>query len=129
MRKIILGLLLLSSTLFSLDWVKDIDTALTVAKKEHKTIMVFVEGEHCKWCKKMKHHTLSDDVVEKRLEKFVLVKVMRENGVAMSVLPPVRGVPTIFFMKDNKAIIEEIIGYFDVTDFISYLNDVEKKSE
>lgn len=129
MRKIILGLLLLSSTLFSLDWVKDIDTALTVAKKEHKTIMVFVEGEHCKWCKKMKHHTLSDDVVEKRLEKFVLAKVMRENGVAMSVLPPVRGVPTIFFMKDNKAIIEEIIGYFDVTDFISYLNDVEKKSE
>lgn len=129
MRKIILGLLLLSSTLFSLDWVKDIDTALTVAKKEHKTIMVFVEGEHCKWCKKMKHGTLSDDVVEKRLEKFVLVKVMRENGVAMSVLPPVRGVPTIFFMKDNKAIIEEIIGYFDVTDFISYLNDVEKKSE
>lgn len=129
MTKIILGLLLLSSTLFSLDWVKDIDTALTVAKKEHKTIMVFVEGEHCKWCKKMKHHTLSDDVVEKRLEKFVLVKVMRENGVAMSVLPPVRGVPTIFFMKDNKAIIEEIIGYFDVTDFISYLNDVEKKSE
>jgi len=129
MTKIILGLLLLSSTLFSLDWVKDIDTALTVAKKEHKTIMVFVEGEHCKWCKKMKHHTLSDDVVEKRLEKFVLAKVMRENGVAMSVLPPVRGVPTIFFMKDNKAIIEEIIGYFDVTDFISYLNDVEKKSE
>ena len=129
MTKIILGLLLLSSTLFSLDWVKDINTALTVAKKEHKTIMVFVEGEHCKWCKKMKHRTLSDDTVEKRLEKFVLVKVMRENGAAMSVLPPVRGVPTIFFMKDNKAIIEEIIGYFDVTDFTSYINDVEKKSK
>ena len=129
MTKIILGFLLLSSTLFSLDWVKDIDTALTVAKKEDKTIMVFVESEHCKWCKKMKHHTLFDDVVEKILEKFVLVKVMREDGVAMSVLPPVRGVPTIFFMKDNKVIIEEIIGYFDVTDFISYINDVEKKSE
>ena len=129
MTKIILGLLLLSSTLFSLDWVKDIDTALIVAKKEDKTIMVFVESEHCKWCKKMKHHTLFDDVVEKILEKFVLVKVMREDGVAMSILPPVRGVPTIFFMKENKAIIEEIIGYFDVTDFISYLNDVEKKSE
>ncbi len=129
MTKIILGLLLLSSTLFSLEWVKDINTALTVAKKEHKTIMVFVEGEHCKWCKKMKHRTLSDDAVEKRLEKFVLVKVMRENGVEMSVLPPVRGVPTIFFMKDDKAIIEEIIGYFDVTDFISYLNDVEKKTK
>jgi len=129
MKKIILGLLFLSSTLFSLDWVKDINTALTVAKKEHKIVMVLVEGEHCKWCKKMKHRTLSDDTVEKRLEKFIIVKVMRENGLEMSVLPPVKGVPTIFFMKDNKAIIEEIIGYFDVTDFISYLNDVEKKTK
>ena len=39
MKKIILGLLFLSSTLFSLDWVKDINTALTIAKKEHKTII------------------------------------------------------------------------------------------
>ena len=129
MTKIILGFLFLSSTLFSLDWVKDINTALTVAKKEHKTIMVLVEGEHCRWCKKMKHRTLSDTAVEKRLKKFVLVKVMREDGVAMSVLPPVSGVPTIFFMKENKAIIEEVIGYFDVTDFISYINDVEKKAK
>ena len=129
MTKLILGFLFLSSTLFSLDWVKDINTALAVAKKEHKTIMVLVEGENCRWCTKMKHRTLSDDAVEKRLEKFVIVKVMREDGTAMSVLPPVRGVPTIFFMKDDKAIIEEIIGYFDVTDFLSYIDDVEKKTK
>ena len=129
MTKLILGFLFLSSTLFSLDWVKDINTALVVAKKEHKTIMVLVEGENCRWCTKMKHRTLSDDAVEKRLEKFVIVKVMREDGTAMSVLPPVRGVPTIFFMKDDKAIIEEIIGYFDVTDFLSYIDDVEKKTK
>ena len=127
MNKIILGLLLLSSTLFSLEWVKDIDTALTVAKKEHKNIMVFVEGENCRWCKKMKHRTLSDESVEKRLEKYVVVKVMREDGNAMSVLPPVQGVPTIFFMKENKAVIEEIIGYFNAEDFLSYIGDVEKK--
>ena len=127
MTKIILGLLLLSSMLFSLDWVKDIDTALIVAKKEDKTIMVFVESEHCKWCKKMKHRTLSDDTIEKRLSKFILVKVMRENGNAMAKLPPVQGVPTIFFMKANKAIIEEVVGYFNVEDFISYITDIEKK--
>ncbi len=127
MNKIILGLLLLSSTLFSVEWVKDIDTALTLAKKEHKNIMVLVEGEHCRWCKKMKHRTLSDESVEKRLEKYVVVKVMREDGNAMSVLPPVQGVPTIFFMKENKAVVEEIIGYFNVEDFLSYIDDVEKK--
>ena len=127
MNKIVLGLLLLSSTLFSVEWVKDIDTAFALAKKEHKNIIVLVEGENCRWCKKLKHRTLSDEAIEKRLEKFVTVKVMREDPSAMSVLPPVKGVPTIFFMKENKAVVEEILGYVDVEDFISYINDVEKK--
>lgn len=127
MNKIVLGLLLLSSTLFSVEWVKDIDTAFTLAKKEHKNMMVLVEGKNCRWCKKMKYRTLSDESVEKRLENFVVVKVMREDPSAMSVLPPVKGVPTIFFMKENKAVVEEVVGYFNVEDFISYINDVEKK--
>jgi len=127
MNKIVLGLLLLSSTLFSVEWAKDIETAFTLAKKEHKNIMVLVEGENCRWCKKMKHRTLSDESVEKRLEKFVTVKVMREDPSAMSVLPQIKGVPTIFFMNENKAVSEEVVGYFNVEDFISYINTVEKK--
>jgi len=54
---------------------------------------------------------------------------MREEGNTMAVLPPVQGVPTIFFMKENKTVLEEIIGYFDVQDFLSYINDVEKKAK
>lgn len=127
MKKIIMGLFILSSTLFSVEWVKDINTALTLAKKEHKNIMVLVEGENCRWCKKMKHRTLSDESVEKRLEKFVVVKVMREDGKSMAVLPPVQGVPTIFFITEKKAVLEEIVGYFNVEDFLSYIDDVEKK--
>ena len=129
MRKIVLGVLLLSSTLFSIEWAKDVKTAFSLAKKEHKNVMVLVEGENCSWCKKMKHRTLSDETVEKRLEKFVVVKVMREDPSAMSVLPQIKGVPTIFFMKANKAIVEEVVGYFNVEDFISYINDVETKTK
>ena len=127
MKKLLLSIFILSGTLLAVDWVKDIDTALELAKKEHKNVMVMVEGEHCRWCKKMKGRTLTDDAVEKRLEKFVVVKVMREDGNAMAKLPPVEGVPTIFFMKDDKAIMEKVVGYFNVEDFISYINDVEKK--
>ena len=54
MKKILLGFLLLSSTLFSIEWVKDLDTAFALAKKEHKNIMVLVEGENCRWCKDLK---------------------------------------------------------------------------
>lgn len=128
LNKIVLGVLLLSSTLFSLEWIKDLDTAFALAKKEHKNVMVLVEGENCRWCTKMKHRTLADETVEKRLEKFIVVKIMREDSKAMSVMPQIKGVPTIFFMKEDKAVIEDLIGYFNVEDFISYINDVEKKT-
>ena len=127
MIKLIVTLFVLSGTLLAVDWVKDINTALETAKKEHKNVMVMVEGEHCRWCKKMKGRTLTDDAVEKRLKNYVVVKVMREDGTAMAKLPPVEGVPTIFFMKEDKAVIEKVMGYFNVEDFISYINDVEKK--
>jgi thioredoxin-related protein len=129
MSKIVLGLLILSSTLFSLEWTKDINTAFALAKKEHKNVMVYVEGENCRWCKKLKHRTLSDEAVEKRLEKFVVVKVMREDPSAMSSLPSIKGVPTIFFMEADKTVVEEVVGYFNVEDFISYINSVEKKTK
>jgi thioredoxin-related protein len=128
MMRIVLALFMLSGTLLALEWAKDLDTAIATAQKEHKNIMVMVEGEHCRWCKKMKGRTLSDESIEKRLEKFVVVKVMRENGNAMAKLPPVDGVPTIFFLKENKAVIEDVVGYFNVEDFTSYIDDVEKKS-
>ena len=128
MTKILTLLLLLSSMAFSLEWEKNLNTAVSKAQKEHKTIMVFVEGESCRWCKKMKHRTLLDEAVEKRLEKFVVVEVLRENVQVMSHLPSVRGVPTIFFMKADKTVLEEVIGYFNVEDFLSYIDDVEKKT-
>ncbi|MDM5264160.1 thioredoxin family protein [Sulfurovum sp. XTW-4] len=127
MNKIVLGVLLFSSLLFSVEWSKDLETAFATAKKEHKNIMVLVEGENCRWCKKLKHRTLADEAVEKRLEKFVTVKVMREDAFAMSELPEVKGVPTIFFMNEDKVISDEILGYVDVEDMIYYINDIEKK--
>ena len=129
MNKVILGFLLLSSTLFSLEWAKDIKSAFALAKKEKKNVMVLVEGENCRWCKKFKYRTLQDEAVEKRLEKFVVVKVMREDPSSMSMLPNVQGVPTTFFLKADKSVVEEVLGYLEVEDFISYINDVEKKTK
>ena len=127
MNKIVLGLLLLSSTLFSIEWVKDLDTAFAMAQKEHKDVMVLVEGENCRWCKKFKHRTLSDEDIEKRLEKFVTVKVMREDPSTVSALPQIEGVPTVFFMKENKTVTETILGYRNVRKFTAAIDRVEKK--
>ena len=126
-RKTVLTLVLLSSAIFALDWEKSLEDALAKAQSEHKNVMVMVEGKHCRWCKKMKGRTLSDEGIEKRLQEYVVVKVMREDGNAMAKLPPVDGVPTIFFMKPNKAVIQEVLGYEDVTDFNATLNGVQKR--
>ena len=125
----VLAILFLFSAWLSADitWQKDIPTALQLAQKEHKPVMVFVEGETCRWCKKMKHRTLSDESVDKRLQSYVAVKVFRENKEDIKDLPEIQGVPSIFFMTADKKIFESVIGYYNVEDLISYLNDVDKK--
>jgi len=127
MKKIILAFIVLSVSVFALDWSKDLNTAFSKARKSHKTVMVFVEGEYCRWCKKLKLRTLSNDKVEKRLAKYVVVKVMREDEKAMKTLPEIEGVPTVFFMTEKKQVLETAVGYWDAMDFISYIDDVEQK--
>ncbi len=129
MHKLLLGMLLLAGTLFAEEiiWVKDINTAFEMAKKEQKTVMVLVEGENCRWCKKMKHRTLGDETVQKKLKSYISVKVMRENEEDIKDLPMIHGVPSIFFMSPQKEVIESVVGYFNVEDFLSYISDVEKK--
>lgn len=128
MKRVVTILFLLSACLSAdIVWQKDIPAALQLAQKEHKLVMVFVEGETCRWCKKMKHRTLSDESVDKRLQSYVSVKVFRENKKDIKDLPEIQGVPSIFFMTAQQKILESVVGYYNVEDFISYLNDVEKK--
>ncbi len=128
MRKLLTVLLLLTLSLTAdIDWQKDINTAFELAKKEHKNVMVFVEGEHCRWCKKMKHRTLSDKSVEKRLKSYISVRVMQENKDAVKDLPAIEGVPTIFFMTADKKVLQPVVGYYSVDDFISFFNTIEQK--
>jgi len=128
LKKLLILLSLLNVVLFAdITWQKDIPSALELAKKENKVLMVFVESENCRWCKKMKHRVLSDEEVEKRLKPFVTVKVMREDKKAAKQIPAIDGVPTIFFMKADKTVLETVVGYFSVEDFISYIDSVEKK--
>ena len=120
-------LILTLSLIADLDWQKEIPSAFELAKKEHKTVMVFIEGKECRWCKKMKHRILSDEKVEKRLAPYIVVKVMQEDKETMKGLPEIQGVPTIFFMDADQKVLQEVVGYFDVDDFISYIDTVENK--
>jgi len=127
MKKTGMILLLLTLSLFAdIQWQKDLSTAFSLAQKEHKNVMVFVEGKHCRWCKKMKHRTLSEERVENALKTFIAVKVFQEESEAMKSLPEIEGVPTIFFMDTNKKVFKKIAGYYAEDDFIAMIKNVKE---
>jgi len=115
------------TTISGLLWHLNIETALQKAKKEKKDILVMVGEDSCRWCKKMKNRTLTDARIQKKLKSYILVSVKRSDKEAIQYLPTFDGnIPSFFFLKENKEIIESIVGYFKADDFLEYLNEVEE---
>ncbi len=130
--KRVLFLLLTSFTLIfadGLNWQATLGDAIGVAKKQDKIIMVFVESDYCRWCKKMKSRTFINPKVVQRLLQIEVVKVMRDDYDTLRDFPYIRGVPTTFFITPDKKIIGQIVGYVDATDFLSYLDEAQAKAK
>lgn len=128
MQKILVIILLFIVSLNSaeLKWEKDLQTAFSKAEKDNKVVMVLVESDYCRWCKKMKENTLKDKVVSSMLQEFILVKVDRDK-VKQNYIPYAKYIPTIYFMTKDKKVIEKVTGYFGILDFKSWINDVRNK--
>jgi len=132
MRGVLLLALLSLTTMLSaaeIHWERDLKSAYIRAAQEKKPLMVLVEGAHCRWCKKMVHSTFEEPGVSRRLQKFVLVRVDKESEEARAELPKVKYVPTLFFLAADKKVLLRVTGYFNVGDFNSWLDDVNKEME
>ncbi len=129
MKKILLFFLTGSAILFSSDlgWQKDFEGAFDVAEKRNQLVMVMVGRKHCRWCKKMRYRTLENTRVKEKLKEFVIVKTDLSDYQTIQKLPPIDGVPTIFFFYPDKKLLETVRGYYDVNDFLSFLTDIDRK--
>ncbi len=130
--KRVLFLLLASFTLIfadGLNWRATLGDAISAAKKQDKIIMVFVESNNCRWCKKMKSTTFINPKVVQRLLQVEVVKVIRDDYDTLQDFPSIRGVPTIFFITPDKKIVGQIVGYVEPVDFLSYLDDAQAKAK
>ncbi len=113
--------------LYGVEWAKDMQSAQARALKEHKPLMVFIEADYCRWCKKMKYRTLGDDKIEQRIDKeAVAVKIDEEDVSKYRFLPPVDGIPTTLFFSPNGTLMQEIFGYVDSDVFKNYFDSVTK---
>ncbi|OGS14849.1 MAG: hypothetical protein A2234_10525 [Elusimicrobia bacterium RIFOXYA2_FULL_58_8] len=94
------------------DSVRDIKTALTLARKQRKRVMVIVGGYWCEWCTKMSRLFREDSVLAEKLGRnFVVVKVYYDfstpalpEGIAG--YPKMAGVPQIYILDTDGTILE-----------------------
>ena len=131
MKRVLFLLLVSSALIFAdgLNWRATLSDAISVAKKQDKIIMVFVQSDYCRWCKKMKNRTFINPNVVQRLLQVEVVKVIRDDYGTLQDFPSIRGVPTIFFITPDKKIVGQIVGYVEPVDFLSYLNDAQAKAK
>lgn len=116
--------LVMTSTVFGLDFKEDSQKAL----KENKLILVSVESENCRYCKKM-HNELFN--IEKNSQEIVKEYVYNRIVVENDKLPldlKVKYFPTHFIVdpKNNK-VVDEFVGYIKADDFISFLDMIYKQ--
>lgn len=130
MKKIFIILCLSVFTLFSseLNWADSYKDAVTKAKAQNKNVMVLITSHTCRWCRKLESETLTDEGVIERMNKdYIVVHVTRgEDSYPDSLEAP--GVPATYFLNsDGKPIIRKVMGYWNVEDYISFLDDVDYK--
>jgi len=107
----------------------DFEEAVEMGKIENKPVMVLITSTRCKWCKKFKKKTLSNDKIINRLnDKFSVVEVTRKKDDYPYKKLRARAVPTIYFVgADGKPFMRPVIGYWNIENFDSYLDDAERR--
>lgn len=111
-----------------INWESSFKAALAKAQMENKSMMVLITSTTCRWCRKLESETLTDESVIFRVNRdYVSVHLTRDvDDYPRYLSAP--GVPSTYFLDSNgKPIIKRVMGYWNVEDYHSYLDDVDYK--
>lgn len=137
--KLLLGTLLLMGTLYGakiddyaqkMGFYRDYASALSVAKKENKPLMLVIVADYCPWCRKMERRTLANKEIKVHLDKEVIV-VMQDKKYDQGKFPQEFETPrnpTIFFIDPKSGEhFYETIGFVKSSVFAEDLAHVQKE--
>lgn len=116
-----------------------------LAKKENKTMMLFVQTSWCNWCKRMNDKTFSNEAVADLVnKKLIAVKLDPESketysyegkdyssGELISLLSneQVKGIPSTVFYNPETKKSELAGGFIEAKDFKKILKKKTKKKK
>lgn len=129
MKKILIVLLFITSLfgeeIGELTFSNDYKKVMAQAKKENKRVYMLVTSDSCRWCRKFESETLADWTVAEKLEgKYLLLHIDRDADYIPSHIKSKR-VPRHYFLTPDEQVIYTFLGFWNIEDFISYIDDVD----
>ena len=108
------------------NYSRDYNSALEIAKKDNKMIMLLVVADYCPWCKKFEKKTLKNQSVSKIVSRD-FVAVVIDNKRDKGLYPQeynTRLIPTVFFIdpKSGKNVHKAVV-YMKKKEYISNMNE------
>lgn len=129
MRTILLLFFVLSTlSAAEIEWAQSYTEAKERAYKEDKNILLLITTERCRWCRKLEATTLQDSEVVGRINAgFVAVHVTRGEDDYPSNLKAQMVPMSYFLYPDGRPIMRGIMGYWAAEDYLSIMDDVDRK--
>jgi len=102
------------------------ETALEIAKKENKNLMILIVTDYCPWCSKFEKKTLSDKTVDSAIKSKYIPLIINKAKSDFPKYLNAPMVPAVFFVKpkEQKAFYENI-GFTNKADFLNLLEQLE----
>jgi thiol:disulfide interchange protein len=109
----------------TIEWHKDLDRALTMAKANHSKVVVDVYTDWCGWCKKMDKNIYTDANVIALSSRYIFVKLDAEDGgqgQRFASKMDVHGYPTTLVLDESGRSLQKVPGYpHSVEQFINMI--------
>ena len=127
MKKIFLAtVLFILINASNIEWIKDIDKAINLAKNENKNLLLIVSSKHCPYCKKMEKDIFNDKDSQKYLlKRYILVKLDIKEAKKISLDTKVT--PTTYIFTPNKELLASQVGYQNEEFFYYTLTNADNK--
>lgn len=111
------------------NYSRDYNSALEIAKKENKMIMLLVVADYCPWCKKFERKTLKNKDISSMVDKNFIAVVIDKNKdkgkYPKEYNTPL--IPTTYFINPNtQKSIHKAVAYMKKKDFTKNMNEALK---
>ena len=101
----------------------DYAIALAKAKKEKKSLMVFMSTSYCPWCRKLESQVLAKESIDEKIHaKYIPVMLNYDEKKFPENLVEIKITPTLYIVDFKSGKIEEkIVGYNNRSAFLHLL--------